>query len=144
MSNDSGRVSPRSVLGTADLHDDWLLAEGCSEIIHEQHVKECVSNEFPRIDLSTLTCFLRASTRGDERVYDAVRRWATEKCFRNGIKACEITATDRRDRAKSITHLIKFHEYKPYSLASGPASQGLLSKEECYDAFMSLKDKMNK
>ena len=131
-----------SVLTTADLHNDKILAEKCSELIYVKLVKGKTFQEFKKIEFSTLECFLRASTHGDIWVYRAVRLWAKEKCIRDGIEGNEITQSDLRDRVKSITHLMKFHEIEPYDLVSLQRECPLLSKEEAWDALSSLRHKM--
>ena len=133
-----------AVLITVDLHNDRFLAEEYSDWIYEEHVKETTSSQFKQIDLSTLACFLRSTKRGDTHVYDAVWSWAGDQCIRDGVEAVKITPSDRRDRVKSIIHLIKFHEFEPYDFAGWRASNGLLSKEESFDVFISLRNKMKK
>ncbi|XP_055351423.1 BTB/POZ domain-containing protein 6-B-like isoform X2 [Paramacrobiotus metropolitanus] len=115
-------------------HADNIL-EKCCHLLDAKTDDILRSEHFPGIRKDTLRTLLQRSTlsAGEQDIYLAVERWATEGCKRNNK---EPSAANRRQMLGDTLFLVRFPLLTAAQLADGPATNGLLTDSELRSIFM--------
>ncbi|XP_055351472.1 BTB/POZ domain-containing protein 6-A-like isoform X2 [Paramacrobiotus metropolitanus] len=115
-------------------HADTIV-EKCWRLLDEKTEEILRSDHFTCIRQDTLRTILQRDTlsAGEQDIYSAIERWATEACKRNNM---EPSAANRRQMLGEALFLVRFPLLTAAQLSDGPATGGLLSETELLSIFL--------
>ena len=123
------------LLSQSRLFEEPELRQRCWELIDPQSELALRSDGFCEIDLHTLEIILRRETLNirEAQVFQAVLRWATAECRRQGLVS---TPRNQRVVLDKALYLVRIPSMTLQEFADGAAQSDVLTLKETRDIFL--------
>ncbi len=108
---------------------DALLKQ-CLELIDLQATTVLASEDVEDLDISAVNMIVCRETlclRSEVEVFEAIHRWTLRECKRQRL---ELTSENKRRVLEGAQYLVRYLTMTPEVFEAGPATSGLLTREE--------------